>query len=153
MFKTFKCGAGLALGSAALASAALAEPAFYDDRSTLERDRAALAGVRLNLSFGAQEPEMKLQFGAHVELDGQYEFLPAMSFTSRTGLSGLALDTMAADGDDGEGSAGGDGTLWLVGGGVLLLAAVAAGSDDSEEEFCPTGGLALLDLLECLDED
>lgn len=153
MFKTFMCSAGLALSSAALASMAAAEASFYEDRTALERDREALMGLRLNLSFGGPEPEMKLQFGAHFELDGQYEFIPAMSLTSHTGFDGFTLDGMAADGEATAEGNGGNGTLWLVGGGVLLLAVAAASSDDSDEEFCPTGGLALLDLLECLDED
>jgi hypothetical protein len=153
MFKTFIGAAGTALSAAAFASAGFAEASLYQGRTALERDREALMGLRLNLTFGAQEPEMKLQLGAHVELDGQYEFVPAVSFNSRSGLSGLALDGMAADGDATEGSEGGNATLWLIGGGVLVLAAAAAGSGDSDEEFCPTGGLALLDLLECLDED
>jgi len=153
MFKTFICSAVLALSSAALASPAAAEASFYEDRTTLERDRAALMGLRLNLSLGGPEPDMKLQFGAHFELDGQYEFIPAMSLTSQTGFSGLALEGMAADGEVAAGGDGVNGTLWLVGGGVLVLAVAAASSDESDEEFCPTGGLAVLDLLECLDED
>ncbi len=151
MFKTISCAAMVALSPAALADAP-----FHDDRAVLQHDRQALAGLRFNLSFGAETPEMTLQFGAHYHLDGQYEFVPALSFVSRDGFDGLALAGMAADGDadaDGDAKSGGDTTLWLVGGGVVLLAVAAAGSGGSDEEACPTGGLALLDLLECLDED
>lgn len=152
MFKTLSCAAVMALSPAALADAP-----FHDDRAVLQHDRQALAGLRFNLSFGAETPEMTLQFGAHYHLDGQYEFVPALSFVSRDGFDGLALAGMAAEGDaDADADAksgGGDTTLWLVGGGVVLLAVAAAGSGGSDEEFCPTGGLAVLDLLECLDED
>lgn len=159
MFKTLSCAAMVALSPAALADAP-----FHDDRAVLQHDRQALAGLRFNLSFGAEAPEMTLQFGAHYHLDGQYEFVPALSFVSRDGFEGLALAGMAAEGDtdgdaderadaDGDAKGGGSATLWLVGGGVLVLAAAASGSDSSDEEFCPTGGLALLDLLECIDED
>lgn len=154
MFKLSMGATGAVLSALALTQAAVSEPtSFYDDRTTLERDRDALMGLRLNLSLGAEQPEMKLQFGAHYHLDGQYEFVPALSFTSQTGLSGLALDGMAVDGDAPADGDGGNGALWLIGGGVLLLGVAAAGSGGSDEEFCPTGGLALLDLLECIDED
>ena len=148
MFKPILCAAALAISPLA----ASADPAFYDDRATLERDREALLGLQLNLTFGAQDPEMKLKFGTHYKQDGEYAFVPVLSFTSQDHLGQLRLDGLAAEGE--AGAAGGDNTaLWLIGGGVLLAAAVASGGGDSDEEWCPTGGLALLDLLECLDED
>nr|WP_070958809.1 hypothetical protein [Hyphomonas sp. Mor2] len=146
MFRSLICCAALVAGPLAHA-----ETSFYQDRSTLERDRQALMGMRFSLSLGTQTSEMRLQLGTHYSIDGTYEFLPALSFASQDGLSGFALDGMAAEGEAGE--EGSNATLWLVGGGALLLVAAAAGSGGSDEEFCPTGGLALLDLLECIDED
>lgn len=148
MFKFLICAAAIAL----LPCSISAQTPSYQDRTALERDRDAMMGLKLGLSFGDQTPEMKLQFGTHYKLEGQYEFVPALSFVSQGRLTDLRLAGLSVDAE--EDSGGGNNTaLWLIGGGVVLAVAAASSGGGSDEPFCPTGGLALLDLLECIDED
>lgn len=128
--------------------AAFADPQFQTDQTAIERDRSTLLGLRLSLPLGARDHDYRLQFGAHYDLDGRYEFAPIMSFRSKDGLAGLQLE--GADETDGE---GGDNTMmWVVGGGALLLVAAAAGSGGSDaEEVCIPDDL--LRFLECIDDD
>lgn len=90
---------------------------------------------------------MSLQFGAHYDLDGDYAFVPIMTFRSQDGWDSLALEGSETEGADGSGTS----SLLLIGGGLLLVAAIAAGTWDSEEDVCETNDL--FDLLECIDED